>query len=123
MIHRKPVPPYVPSPNSPVSYFDFDTLATQNNSDCASAPPVNTPITLFVSLWNLRAMLFPFQLPDGWEDMIQQAMAAKLDTVHIRRNLTRPPGISPAPSRRVSQNDLFLLADKSLTLGTSLRQV
>ncbi|KAG9218966.1 hypothetical protein CCMSSC00406_0001376 [Pleurotus cornucopiae] len=32
--------------------------------------------------------------------MIQQAMAANLDTVHIRRNLTRPPGISPVPSRR-----------------------
>ncbi|KAJ8519387.1 hypothetical protein ONZ45_g3685 [Pleurotus djamor] len=82
MIHRKPVPLYIPSPNSPVPPMTFSPVHHQEQEEQVEVHDED----------------YPPPLPEGWDTIMQDAMEASLDTVHIKRRLTRPPGIAPTPS-------------------------
>ncbi|KAJ8519383.1 hypothetical protein ONZ45_g3688 [Pleurotus djamor] len=81
MIHRKPVPLYIPSPNSPVPPMTFSPVHQEPEEQVGTHDED-----------------YPPPLPEGWDIIMQDAMEASLDTVHIKRRLTRPPGIAPPPS-------------------------
>ncbi|KAJ8468416.1 hypothetical protein ONZ45_g17251 [Pleurotus djamor] len=81
MIHRKPVPLYIPSPNSPVPPMTFSPVHQEPEEHVRT-----------------HEEDYPPPLPEGWDMIIQDAKEASLDTVHIKRRLTRPPGIAPTPS-------------------------